>query len=87
MVDYATSYSHVRATLGLNTAPKASIAATTGRGNVIYGVEGTFDTAASEVTGYGVMAGWTGPDSQLVLQLTGGSFGRSVGRPVEQRSI
>lgn len=70
LLDYSTQRAHVRATLGLNTAPKAQVAATTVQGNVIYGVEGTFDTSKNEVTGYGVLAGWTGPDSQLVLQLT-----------------
>lgn len=70
MLDYSNAYTYLRLTLGLNTAPKASIAATTANGSVVYGVEGTFDTAKSEVTGYGVLCGWTGPDSQLVLQLT-----------------
>ncbi|GBF94248.1 voltage-dependent anion-selective channel [Raphidocelis subcapitata] len=70
LLDYSSARAHVRTTLGLNTQPKASIAATTAQGNLIYGVEGTFDTGKSEVTGYGVMAGWTAPDSQLVLQLT-----------------
>lgn len=71
LVDYAHQHAHLRTTVGLNTQPKVSVAATTGRGNVIYGAEGTFDTAKSEVTGYGVLVGWTAPDSQLVLQLTG----------------
>ncbi|KAI8465284.1 MAG: eukaryotic porin/Tom40 [Monoraphidium minutum] len=71
LLDYVPcSYAHVRATLGLNTQPKVALATTAQRGNVIYGAEGTFDTGKSEVTGYGLLAGWLGPDSQLVLQLT-----------------
>ena len=71
LVDYAHAHAHLRTTVGLNTQPKVSVAATAGRGSVIYGAEGSFDTAKSEVTGYGLLVGWTAPDSQLVLQLTG----------------
>lgn len=71
LLDYVPcTYAHVRATVGLNTQPKVAIATTAQRGAILYGAEGTFDTAKSEVTGYGLLAGWMGGDSQLVLQLT-----------------
>lgn len=70
LLDYSNPYAHVRATLGLNTQPKASLSATTVQRNIIYGAEGTFDTGKSEVTNYGVLAGYLAGDSQIVVQLT-----------------
>lgn len=69
-VDYVNPYLNVKTTVGLTTSPKVTVAASSGVKNLVYGVEGSFDTAKSTLSAYNLALGYNAGDSQLAAQLT-----------------
>jgi voltage-dependent anion channel protein 2 len=69
-VGYKLPYISLLGSMGLTAQPKVTLAATTGKNNVVVGGEATYDTRTAAVTKWHAGAGYTGLDYQLAGLLT-----------------